>query len=362
MSATLSILSSLGLSGSLGALAIGTLVGGFLFGIGTLQTFNYYRDFPKDSNLLKAAVGLVWVLELGHTISAAHALFSETVTFYGQPQYIISPPATEATTILFAAPIYTIVQAFFANRVRVLSGRWEVMALACVLGVVRFVAHIGISMLVLHFRRVSIILEWRWLVATSLSLDLSMDLLVTGSLCYCLWNMRSCDSKRTRTMVDTLILWAIESTMVTSAASVIQITLFLTRTDLVWAGVFLIQSKLFSNAMLASNSNRLNGRQRFRDDNAVISDINFGFSHPKMWRNMKGELKLIHYAWLAGSNSGGDTWPDLTGKKNVTITVLGKRMGPCGFCASYLVWWSDQAPTLARLHLVGQWQNGFQCD
>ncbi|KAJ7723867.1 hypothetical protein B0H14DRAFT_564972 [Mycena olivaceomarginata] len=53
-------------------------------------------------------------------------------------------------------------------------------------------------------------------------------------------------------MVDTLILWAIESTILTSAGSVIQIILFLTRTDLIWAGVFLVQSKLFSNAMLAS--------------------------------------------------------------------------------------------------------------
>ncbi|KAJ7712004.1 hypothetical protein B0H14DRAFT_690220 [Mycena olivaceomarginata] len=62
-------------------------------------------------------------------------------------------------------------------------------------------------------------------------------------------------------MVDTLILWAIESTILTSAGSFIQIILFLTRTDLIWAGVFLVQSKLFSNAMLAS----LNGRQRFRE-------------------------------------------------------------------------------------------------
>ncbi|KAJ6578496.1 hypothetical protein B0H19DRAFT_1253735 [Mycena capillaripes] len=228
-----------------------------------------YRHFSQDSNLLKAVVGFVWILELGHTISAWHALYSQTITFYGQPGHILTPAVSNETTIIFAALIYTVVQVnppyishhcgisqlfhtFFANRVRVLSGQWYSMALACILGLLRLVGHVGIVALLLHYSRVTIVLEWRWLVTSSLSLDLSVDLLITASLCYCLWNMRSCESKRTRTMVDTLILWAIESTILTSAANVIQIILFMTRNDLVWEGVFVTQAKLFSNAMLAS--------------------------------------------------------------------------------------------------------------
>ncbi|KAJ6534332.1 hypothetical protein B0H19DRAFT_441516 [Mycena capillaripes] len=265
------------LNGSLGAIEIGAVLGTFLFGIETLQTFNYYRDFPKDSKLLKAAVGLVWVLELGHTVSAWHALYTQTVTFFGQPSFILSPPHSEDMMIIFAGLIYTVVQTFFANRVRVLSGQWYIMALACVLGLLRLVAHFCITALLLQYSRISILLEWRGLVTASLSLDLAVDLLITASLCYCLWNMRSCESRQTRTIVDTLILWAIESTILTSAASVMQIILFMTRTDLVWTTFFIIQAKLFSNAMLAS----LNGRQRFRESGGTVSDISFGFSHPK---------------------------------------------------------------------------------
>ncbi|KAJ7259175.1 hypothetical protein B0H12DRAFT_1232157 [Mycena haematopus] len=218
MSAILSALSFLDLSGSLGATENGTLLGVFLFGIETLQTFHYYRHFSQDSNLLKAVVGFVWVLELGHTISAWHAvsaLYSQTVTFYGQPGHIISPPLSEETTIVFAAVVYTVVQSFFANRVRVLSGQWYVMALACVLGLLRLIGYVSIVVLLLHFSRVTSALEWHWLITTALSLNLGVDLLITASLCYCLWNMRSCESKRTRTMVEILILWAIESTILT---------------------------------------------------------------------------------------------------------------------------------------------------
>ncbi|KAJ7194019.1 hypothetical protein GGX14DRAFT_700984 [Mycena pura] len=206
MSAHLSLFD---LDANLGALEIGTVLGAFLFGIETLQTFNYYKQFPKDSHILKAAVGFVWILELGHTISALHAIYLQTITFYGQPGHVLSPPLSEEATILFAAVIYTVVQTFFANRVRVLSGQWYTMALACVLGLMRFVAHVCIAALALKYMEIAVILERRWLVTTSLSLDLSVDILITVSLCFCLWNMRSCESKRTRSMVDTLILWAI---------------------------------------------------------------------------------------------------------------------------------------------------------
>ncbi|KAJ7788262.1 hypothetical protein B0H14DRAFT_2628461 [Mycena olivaceomarginata] len=176
MSADLSLFD---LNGNLGALEIGSVLGVFLFGIETLQTFNYYRRFPKDSNLLKAAGSGTRTHDIGFTCSTS-----------------LSPPLSEDITILFAGLIYTVVQTFFANRVRVLSGQWYIMALACVLGLLRFVGHMSIAALLLKYVRATIILEWRWLVTTSLSLDLSVDILITASLCFCLWNMRSCESKR----------------------------------------------------------------------------------------------------------------------------------------------------------------------
>ncbi|KAJ6579287.1 hypothetical protein B0H10DRAFT_2235901 [Mycena sp. CBHHK59/15] len=184
------------LNGSLGATEIGSVLGDFLFGIETLQTFNYYRDFPRDSIALKTTVALVWFLELGHTMSALHALYSETVTFYGQPAYISSPPHSEEMTILFAALLYTVVQTFFANRVRVLSGRWHIMTVACCLSVLRFIANMGTLALLLHYSRVSILLQWRWPVSTALSLGLTVDMLITVSMCYFLRQLRSCESKR----------------------------------------------------------------------------------------------------------------------------------------------------------------------
>jgi hypothetical protein len=44
------------LNGSLGATEIGSVLGAFLFGVETLQTYNYFRNFHRDSILLKTTV------------------------------------------------------------------------------------------------------------------------------------------------------------------------------------------------------------------------------------------------------------------------------------------------------------------
>ncbi|KAJ6501149.1 hypothetical protein C8R47DRAFT_1008636, partial [Mycena vitilis] len=68
------------LDDTLGAVEIGGVVATFLFGIGTPQTYHCYHLFPKDTRVLKSMVGLLWFLELGHTISTWHTVYTLTVT------------------------------------------------------------------------------------------------------------------------------------------------------------------------------------------------------------------------------------------------------------------------------------------
>jgi hypothetical protein len=44
------------LDGTLGVIQVGLVLATWLFGIETLQTFNYYREFPKDPIGLKGLV------------------------------------------------------------------------------------------------------------------------------------------------------------------------------------------------------------------------------------------------------------------------------------------------------------------
>ncbi|CAK5272512.1 unnamed protein product [Mycena citricolor] len=246
---------------TLGAMEVGGVVGTFLFGIETLQTFHYFRRFSQDPAYLKWTVALLWFLELGHSITTWHLLYSLTVTFYGQPQHIQTPPISLPLTILFSAPLYFIVQFFFANRVRLLSGRWFMTIVCWSLTTIRFGCTFAMMGVVLNISSLGELeAHYQWLMALGLSLGVGVDVLVAGSMCWCLWRLRSDGVVSTRKVVDKLILWTLESGIATGGTSIGLLAFFFARSDLSWFPFYLILGKLFSNSMLAA----LNGRSHLR--------------------------------------------------------------------------------------------------
>ncbi|KAJ7664341.1 hypothetical protein DFH06DRAFT_1187529, partial [Mycena polygramma] len=244
------------LDGTLGTTLIGGVLGTFLFGITTLQAFNYYRQYPEDSQLLKTLVAAVWLFELGHSICVWHGLYAMTVTFYGQPAHLANPPHSLPMSVLFKALILAPVQIFFAFRIKLLSGCWPITIICSVLTTLRFAFSIllvdifwtSLGFAVLHEPK------GHWAFLTVVILDPTVDIITAASLCYLLWKIRREGSKftQTRLMLDTLILWTVETTAVTSVAGIMELLLFLVRKDLTWIIFFLIQPKLFSNSLLAS--------------------------------------------------------------------------------------------------------------
>jgi len=259
------------LDGTLGAIEIGAVVETFLFGMLTLQTFNYARTYPDDSVFLKALVSLIWLLEVAQIACAWHGLYSVTVTFYGQPQHISNPPPTLRFLACFTGTLTLAVQSFFAFRIRALSKRWLIPVLCCVLNILAFVLGIMTVPGQLEHGYSSVETKGRWLAAASSAIVPTANTLTAGTLCYYLWDTMRLQQgfgkfKQTRTMVVTLIIWTLETTIITSVMSIIQLILLLSRGDMAWTTFFLIHGELLSNCMLAS----LNGRQRFRG--AIVSD------------------------------------------------------------------------------------------
>ncbi|KAJ7450744.1 hypothetical protein FB451DRAFT_1285015 [Mycena latifolia] len=254
------------LDGTYGALEIGVVVGSFLYGIETLQAFNYYRQFPKDSVLLKCTVAVIWFLDLAQTICTSNAIYLMTVTFYGRPpqEEISTPPRSLVLEILFAGVSSTMVQAFFANRIRIFSGTWYIMLLCYILMVPSLIGSLILMVLLSRSSSALSFLETQlhWEMIAFSSVGPAVDIIIATSMCFHLWRLRGSETqfKRMRSTLDTLILWTVETTLLTSFAAIIQIVLFLVRKDLSFMAFYIIQSKLFSNSMLAV----LNGRTRFR--------------------------------------------------------------------------------------------------
>ncbi|KAJ7730325.1 hypothetical protein B0H16DRAFT_1585313 [Mycena metata] len=217
---------------TLGAIEIGGVFATFLFGLATSQTLYFYSTFPTERPALKLAVAVVWFLELGHTIATWHAIYLLTITFYGQTRYIEQPPQSLYATILLSSLIACIIQTFFANRIRVLSGRWVFTLICWVLTFARAAFSISVFVITLKAPQVSEFqLKFRWLIEVAFSIFGANDILITGSLCFYLWKLRSHGVKNTRSMVDTLVVWSIETVMITSGCGVVVLILVLTRND-----------------------------------------------------------------------------------------------------------------------------------
>ncbi|KAF7349690.1 O-methylsterigmatocystin oxidoreductase [Mycena sanguinolenta] len=216
------------LDDTLGAVEIGGVVSTFLFGIGTLQSFYFYKHFPNDSKYLKWLVALLWSY-----FNALNAATSIDRKFkFKQPQYINDPPHSIEMTILFSAPIYFIVQVFFANRIRILSGQWTMTIICWVLTLIRAVGTFGMLGVALNLHQLSDLkVNFKWLMASALSLGMTVDVLVALSMCFCLWRMRSNGVESTRRMVDNLILWTVETGLATGGASILLLVFFFIRDD-----------------------------------------------------------------------------------------------------------------------------------
>ncbi|KAF7356263.1 Saposin B-type domain-containing protein [Mycena venus] len=260
----------LSLDGTLGEVQIALVLATWLFGIETLQTWNYYRDFPTDGKALKGLVAVIWFLELGHTIACWHSMYLVTVTFYGRPEHILSPPLSMVFVILLHAFIAIGVQTFFVYRVWVLSGKWPIPILCCFLNLLRLGCNVLLFVDLSKHRLYSrLTTDLRWEVILMDTINPAVDIIIAASLVYYLWGRRKSDFKQTNRMVDTIIVWTLERTLLTTATGIMQLVLYLARDDLSWLIFFLIQGKRMYPSEIDPHADEIHSVLKF---NACIAE------------------------------------------------------------------------------------------
>ncbi|KAJ7851099.1 hypothetical protein B0H13DRAFT_2360378 [Mycena leptocephala] len=280
---------SFDVNSTLGAVEIGVLVSYVLFGVTTTQTYIYYSRFPDDSRKLKALVAFVWYggllvecnraperrfgirfCEFGHALCIGHALYVYTIFDYAHPERILgTPPISFTVGIVFSGVIGASVQAFFSFRIYGLSKTLYIPILTWGMSFVRLVLSAVIFFEALGVAAVDVSeVKWQWLLTATWSISAANDLTVTATLVVLLYRERRNAHTRTGPLVDKLILWTIETGMLTSSASVVMLACYVTMKNnynFIWAGVFNVLPRLFSNSLLAS----LNSRTTLRAMNEV---------------------------------------------------------------------------------------------
>jgi len=264
---------------TLGGLEVGTMISILLFGIITVQVYLYAQAGFKDHVVIRLLVGTMWVLDALHTIFLCIYLYHLTVSTYGQPTALAEIHWTYVGVILLNSVMAAAVQSFFAYRILVISGRLYISLFSWFISLVRL--GMGLMVVVLSDKAwmFSVYMEkYAWTIPTSLAILSFGDFLNTSVLCYFLSAHRS-QNAPTNQVINKLIIWAIETGLVTTVCAITELILSVTMPQsLIWIGLYFFFPKFYSISMLTSLNNRRHLRSissSFSKDDGLASVVQF---------------------------------------------------------------------------------------
>ncbi|KAH9896921.1 hypothetical protein C8Q73DRAFT_789215 [Cubamyces lactineus] len=245
-----------GIQESLACQIIGFTLSTTLYGITILQTYFYYRQYgTRDGWPTKLLIAVLLLIDTLTTIFLAHALYTYVVLDFGAPQetdLITWSFASENFLGIMSAVLY---QCYFARRLWIFSHHNKTLvALILFFAVVN--AGSGMALTV----RAYTLDTWASLATVPSRALLGLfsgscsvcDALITIGLCYFLQAGRT-GSKGTDTLIDRLIIYAIERGLLTTICQIMHMILTVALPGHAFFLPFaMMESKLYANALLAT--------------------------------------------------------------------------------------------------------------
>ncbi|KAF8578952.1 hypothetical protein K439DRAFT_1360758 [Ramaria rubella] len=198
---------------TLGALVLGSFVSTALYGIIAIQLYLYAAGNFQDPLWLRVVVSfwhsLQMILETAHTIMLWVLIYTLTVSQYGRLDAIAKDKLLVSIAFPLAGLIGSIVQSFFAYRIRVLSSRNVIPVIAWCGALARTGFGLALCIMPLGSATIQAFLNrFLWVALTPMILNVAVDVLNTVSLCYYLLRGRS-KFRTSKRMIDKLVVYTV---------------------------------------------------------------------------------------------------------------------------------------------------------
>ncbi|THV03626.1 hypothetical protein K435DRAFT_962341 [Dendrothele bispora CBS 962.96] len=247
---------------TLGALSIGYVVASILFGIMSVQSFRYFQVFAKDPVQLKVLVAGLWILDTLQLFFIGDALYFWMVSNYANPKSLADSTWSFNMGIFTTNSIVLIVEMFFAYRVFTVSKNVWLALVIATLSLCYWGFELATLIRTFQLVKVELFFEFQWIASTGLACAAVADLLIAASLSFYLHQSRT-GIKTTDSVINKLLLYAINTGLLTSVFALIDMICFLTMpSNLIHIAFNLMIGKLYTNSLLAS----LNVRTSLRSE------------------------------------------------------------------------------------------------
>ncbi|KAL0571926.1 hypothetical protein V5O48_010037 [Marasmius crinis-equi] len=285
-----------------GAILVGGAVNAILYGVTSVQSYMYYVNYPKDVKRLKVLVGVIWALDTVHVALVTLCIYHYVITNFFEPLALMRIHWRGIFVTGFRG--FKLTSVPYAHHL----GRLPCVVLShdapylTLLGYLGFIGHFGSTiyaiskavrfgwilipiLVVLVMIHIAFGLETAvWLLvkptfeepANSDAIKLGtlipmeifavlVDTLLAGSLCVLLHGSRTHISG-TRTIINSLMAYAINRCLLTSFVTLTKLILFTAWPNEFWfLALDLIIGKLRANSLLAS----LNSRNHLRNQQEI---------------------------------------------------------------------------------------------
>ncbi|KIJ64959.1 hypothetical protein HYDPIDRAFT_111660 [Hydnomerulius pinastri MD-312] len=208
---------------SIGPTQVGVVLASILFGGAIVQTFTYYKKFPRDHWILQSLFAFEICLSIPHLACAAAAVWRTTVSNYSEPASLVILPQPASIAIILSAPIAFCVEFFFIFRLYKLSQKLVLPAFCVFFALVQlgFTITLGVA----GYNNTNLLsfeAQWGWLLTSVLGISPTCALMITIGLSYQLYKMRKNGLKRTQRFLDRMIFYTIDTGLIISLVSIVE--------------------------------------------------------------------------------------------------------------------------------------------
>ncbi|KZT23453.1 hypothetical protein NEOLEDRAFT_1180103 [Neolentinus lepideus HHB14362 ss-1] len=238
-----------------GPALIGLFFNILLYGIMITQTFLYYNTFKKDRLWMKIFVMVLFIADTLNSVFDCVWIYQSLIVNFGNAPYLAAADWIFGTDPAMTGIISTMVQLFFAWRVRVLTARLPLALVIAFMSIVAGLSGLGTSIAVgiipqfVHFQKFQVIVIM-WLLTTCIC-----DIAITAALT---WHLRRHKTgfPATDDVVNKIIRLTVQTGMITAIVAVIDLGMFLgTSTGLHLSFNFPL-SKLYTNSLMSTLNSR----------------------------------------------------------------------------------------------------------
>lgn len=250
---------------------IGTIINVLLYGMMICQVYLYQRASARDPTWIKLFVALIFVADTVHTVFTVVYMYDTLILHFGDFPFLEKVNWFFSTDPALTGIIGGLVQAFFAWRIKVLTGSYLLPGVVGLCSIITLLMGIATAIACGIVQYFTEFLRFKVVVILWLGSSAVADLIIATTLSLYL-NRNKTGFSRTDTQIDRIIRLTIETGLLTAITALIDLLLFL----LDPTGLHLLfnfpLSKLYSNSLMSTLNARALWNNEIHDPTPSFQD------------------------------------------------------------------------------------------